>query len=321
VAVVAAVAVTNQEFDSYAPIDAPSVWLRSDLLANKYFVYSLTSQNILEIEAALNRCAKITAPNIIKSDFKLPQLSKHIDQQLRPQINAGIGVLLLKGLNASDYTLEELTKIHWGLGLYFGKAQQQYGKYILKVENQGYRFGEPKARNTNTASKLWFHNDSCDVTVLMCIREAKRGGDTQIVSATAIHNKIKQTHPDLLKALYQPYYRTYRHISGLSGSGHLHAQPIFTRLDGQFSCNVCRPVIDNAQKHKAVPRLSQAQVEALDMLEKLAEHPELCHDFFLDPGDIIYMNNNVMLHARKAFEDDKVPEKKRLLLRLHLSWR
>jgi hypothetical protein len=299
-------------------IEPLTAWQRSDLLVNKDFVYQLTPTDFIEIDSALERCFNYPITNITRNEFVLINLSKYIDQKLLPQIHSGIGVLCIKGLTKSKYTFEELSKIHWGLGLYFGKPHLQFGEYVLRVEDQGYQLREPGARNSNTSGKLWFHNDSCDITAMMCIQKAKRGGETRIVSALAIHNKMMENCPELLKTLYQPYYRTHRRISGLCNN-EVHAKPIFTQDGGSFSCDISRPVIENAQKRPEVPKLSEMQVDALNMLESLAESPELYHEFFLEPADIIYINNHTMLHARTGFEDDVNPEKKRLLLRLHLN--
>ena len=42
-------------------------------------------------------------------------------------------------------------------------------------------------------------------------------------------------------------------------------------------------------------------------------------EFLLQPGDMIFINNLTVLHARSGFENDPDPAKKRLLLRLWLA--
>jgi hypothetical protein len=139
------------------------------------------------------------------------------------------------------------------------------------------------------------------------------------VSAVAIHNKMALQCPELLELLYQPYYRIPRPILGLSGNKDIYPKPIFMKIGKHFSCDLSYATIENAQKHPNTPKLSEMQVKALNMLDELAEDRELYHEFCLDAGDIIYINNRSILHARRAFEDDSIPQKKRLLLRLHLN--
>jgi alanine-glyoxylate transaminase/serine-glyoxylate transaminase/serine-pyruvate transaminase len=58
--------------------------------------------------------------------------------------------------------------------------------------------------------------------------------------------------------------------------------------------------------------------EALDMLAELAGDPELRLDMNFMPGDIQFLHNHTILHARSAYEDWPEPDRKRHLLRL---WR
>ena len=304
---------------SDSKIQIPAAWTKSELITNPNFIYSLTNSDITELNSAMHNCAELSFTEITLHNFKLLNFSQTIRQKFLPQLETGIGVLLLKGLNASEYTLDQLTKIHSGLGLYFGRAQLQYGKLMLRIEDAGYDFSHPQARNNNTSGKLWFHNDSCDITAMMGIREAKYGGESQIVSSVAIHNKIIEEYPELVSQLYQPYYRTYRNIANISNKKLFYTKPIFDFDGTNFSCDMTRPTINNAQKLEGVPKLSAKQIKALDLLEEYAECSELCHQFFLDPGDILYINNHLLLHARQAFKDYDEVDKKRLLLRLHLS--
>lgn len=302
-----------------APLIIPAAWTKADLLASKCFKYFLTEQNILELESALKACEGIPPTDIERADFCIPGLSARIQEVFLPQLKTGLGVLVLKGLNAENYSIEVLSKIHCILGLSFGNFQLQYGHLLLKVEDKGYQFGDKNARNTNTSQKLWFHNDSCDVVALMCVREAKKGGETRVVSAVAVHNALLEMDPSLVEVLYKPFNRVYRYISKSSDQDELYARPIFDNEASVFSCDYSRPTINRAQKIEGVPRLTPLQVEALNAFDKLCQNENLCHEFFLDPGDIIYMNNHLLLHARKSFEDHDEEYKKRLLMRLHIS--
>jgi Taurine catabolism dioxygenase TauD, TfdA family len=72
-----------------------------------------------------------------------------------------------------------------------------------------------------------------------------------------------------------------------------------------------------AQRRSEVPRLSAEQAEALDLLHDLAE--ELCFEMIFRPGDIQFVNNHVIYHARTAFEDDPDQGADRLLMRLWMA--
>lgn len=67
---------------------------------------------------------------------------------------------------------------------------------------------------------------------------------------------------------------------------------------------------------KKVPRLTAAQVEALDAVDLLAASDDLRLDYELRPGDIQLLHNHSILHARSTFTDFAEPWRKRHLLRL-----
>ena len=51
-----------------------------------------------------------------------------------------------------------------------------------------------------------------------------------------------------------------------------------------------------------VPKLTDAQREAIDLLMQTAE--ELCFEMTLEPGDLQLINSHVTYHGRTPFEDD-----------------
>jgi Taurine catabolism dioxygenase TauD, TfdA family len=50
-----------------------------------------------------------------------------------------------------------------------------------------------------------FHIDRCDVVALLCLRRAKSGGLSTIVSSMAVHNVMAERRPDLLNVLAQKF--------------------------------------------------------------------------------------------------------------------
>jgi hypothetical protein len=68
-----------------------------------------------------------------------------------------------------------------------------------------------------------------------------------------------------------------------------------------------------------VPRLSETDIEALELFDDLANDQELRLDMELRPGDMQFLHNHTCLHDRTAFVDWPEPERKRHLLRLWLA--
>jgi Taurine catabolism dioxygenase TauD, TfdA family len=77
--------------------------------------------------------------------------------------------------------------------------------------------------------------------------------------------------------------------------------------------------IGSAQRFPEARRLTPEDIEALDMLAELAGDPELRLNMKFMAGDIQFLHNHTILHARSAYEDWPEVERKRHLLRLWLS--
>lgn len=185
----------------------------------------------------------------------------------------------------------------------------------MKAGGSGAEFRSSRARAFSTG-RLRFHTDRCDVVSLLCVRQAAEGGHSKIASAVAIHDAMLERAPDLLTELFKPYPRSRFGEEARDASTH-YMLPVFAMRAGKFTTHYSRTYIEAAQANARVPRISEAQVAALDMLDALAN--ELSFEMTLQPGDIQLLNNHVVYHAREPFVDNADAGKKRLLLRLWLA--
>lgn len=71
---------------------------------------------------------------------------------------------------------------------------------------------------------------------------------------------------------------------------------------------------NTSPRTRGIPSLSELQVEALNVVQMLAERHAVVLD--LEPGDLLFWNNLGLLHARNGFTDSS--EQKRHLIRLWL---
>jgi hypothetical protein len=96
--------------------------------------------------------------------------------------------------------------------------------------------------------------------------------------------------------------------------------PVFNPLpDGSLVTTYVRSAIRKAQRFPDVPRLTPEVEAACDLLDSLAESPEIHLDMEFRPGDMQFLNNHWILHSRTAFEDFAEPERRRHLFRLWLA--
>jgi len=64
---------------------------------------------------------------------------------------------------------------------------------------------DPSARIYQTTERQTFHTDSCDMVALLCLKTAKSGGESALVSSMTIYNEMYEQRPDLLELLFQPF--------------------------------------------------------------------------------------------------------------------
>ena len=173
-----------------------------------------------------------------------------------------------------------------------------------------------------TTGPLRFHTDRADVVTLLCAEQSMAGGLSQIVSAVAIHDAMLERRPDLLDELFLDLPRS-RLGEEKEGGKAYYMLPVFAQQNGMFTTHYSRTYVEAGQKVSGVPRVSDTQWEALDLLQDLGH--ELCMTHRFEPGDIQYLNNHILYHARTAYEDAPEPstakpgQGKRLLYRMWLS--
>ena len=131
----------------------------------------------------------------------------------------------------------------------------------------------------DSSDGLRWHNDRTDVVALLCVRKAETGGVSRIVSAVAIHDAMQARRPDLLALLYRDYYRSTVGVE-VGAETPFYPLPVFALCQGHFTSNFSKTYIEQAQRLPDVPRLTDAQWEAVDLVIDLAE--ELCFEMPLE---------------------------------------
>jgi hypothetical protein len=305
-------------------IGGPSAWVGADMRKREAeWTYCLSSAEIAEIEAAGKavRARGLEIADIRRDDFPLPTLGPVLDR-LRAEVLDGRGFVLLRGMPVADRPIAESATAYWGVGAYFGAARSQNAKGHLLGHvydlGQGLSATNPHLRSYATAERQNFHIDRCDVVALLCLRRAKSGGLSTIVSSMAVHNVMAERRPDLLERLYRPF-PVDRRGEVPEGKGPFYEAPVFNEHAGCVSVLYSRLHIGSAQRFPEARRLTPEDIEALDMLGELASDPELRLDMNFRPGDIQLLHNHTILHARSAYEDWPEAERKRHLLRLWLA--
>jgi hypothetical protein len=304
-------------------IEGPSAWFGPDMRTREAeWSYRLSPAEVAEIETAVDavRTKGLDLAAIRREDFPLPTLGPVLDR-LRGQVLDGRGFVLLRGMPVEERPIEEAATAYWGVGAHFGSARSQNhkGHLLGHVYDLGGKAAEnPLLRGYATAERQNFHIDRCDIVALLCLRRAKSGGYSAIVSSMTLHNVMAERRPDLLERLYQTF-PVDRRGEVPPGKEPFYEAPVFNEHAGYLSVLYSRLHIGSAQRFPEARRLTAEDYEALDMLQELAGDPELKLDMTFMPGDIQFLHNHTILHARSGYEDWPEVERKRHLLRLWLS--
>jgi len=310
------------------PLETHAEWRARDVANRDLWTYRLSEPEIAELEAALAHAKALRADvlDIGRDDFPLPTLAAKL-AQFETELIDGRGFQLISGLPAERYSDADASTIYWGIGMHLGDPwpQNKHGHLLGDVTDQGRKPDDPTARGNELGPiALAYHSDGSDLVGLMCLRKALAGGLSTVANALLAHNEMVRTRPDLAAVLYQPMIYDYRGEQE-PGTSPTYEMPVFTRhgtgSGRRLFVRYIRKYIDSARRHPGVPAITPLQREAFDLLDQMCLDPELNVYMDLQPGDMQFINNYHVLHARTAFEDHPDPRRKRFLKRLWLQTR
>ena len=92
---------------------------------------------------------------------------------------------------------------------------------------------------------------------------------------------------------------------------------MFELIDGCLHAALGYNHIIKGHELPGAPPLTDAQLEALRLVEQVSEELEFSMDF--EPGDVQLLNNGLVAHTRTSFVDWPEPGRRRHLLRLWLQ--
>ncbi|BBK30105.1 TfdA family taurine catabolism dioxygenase TauD [Stella humosa] len=302
-------------------ITTRAAWKGSEVDYRTEMMHRFTDGEVAEIDAALKACGERDIPEITPATFPLPTFAARLSA-LRGELLDGRGVVLMRGFPRDRYSPDEMARVYVGLGAHLGQpvAQSWQGQLLGSVIDISDVM--EKVRGYNAGGGQHFHIDgsACDIVSLMCLRRALSGGASRIVSVSAIHNQLLDTRPDLLEVLYRGYYFRNHEMDAkysLFPPQSADRIPVFTQKDGRLTA-----VIDSGSLRYAVQQggvtMSDLEIEAYDELQRLARSEEYFLDMNFEEGDIQFLNNRVIMHARTNYEDDADVTKRRHLLRMWL---
>jgi len=297
-------------------------WRGSSLAPDRYLV-RIPDEGVAEMESVLAELRRAPVPTLLllPEHFALDACARWM-KDVRDRLDEGPGFVVLDRLPLDSMSRQEAVDLYWLLGnlLEPPVAQEWKGTVIYDVRHDGQPFTE-NTRGALTPAGLEMHNDSSmgeappNYVSLMCLATARSGGTSIVSSALAAHNHFLRERPELLRRLYEPFYRDHQEYQAADAAA-TNFRPVFA-WDGQLRTRFnARHTFRGYEKTGRV--LDEAGAEAVTLMENFLADPGNRLDLWLEPGQIQMLNNRVIVHGRTPYEDHDEPDRRRHLVRLWL---
>ena len=295
-------------------IDDPAVWMAKDFPTPRAWVRALPQESVDELIAWTRRAAARgkTYVDVGKADFPL-QRSAPLLRQVYDDLENGAGFSVIGNFPVDSFSYDEALIAYAGLSAHLGKlVDQSYaGAMRADVKDLGLAYGKD-VRGYQSNAMLRFHTDGAIFTGLLCLGEAAEGGLSVLASSGALSNVILAGRPDLY-ALLETGFHHHRRGEHAPGENPVSAVPIpvFAFYDGLLHCTYDR----NQSLWSADEGIvfTPQQIESMDYLDALMAKPEYQLHMQMRKGDIQFLNNFTVMHARTEYRDG--PGTKRHLVR------
>ena len=297
------------------PIQNSATWKGEDLKNSSSWQYSLSSNQNAEIRQMLRaiEAKKIPTKFLTKKDCPLPTLSKTI-QGWAHEIAHGRGFVLVRDFAVEQFTPEECETIFWCLGLHMGTPgmQNSAGDLVTHVLDEGSN-NIDVTRLYKTSAAISYHCDAADVVGLLCLQNAKQGGLSRIVSSITVFNEFLKQYPKEVPTLFKNMFMDTKGENNLS---YVALPPL--RFDGEnLRTFYHSDYFRSAKRFTQIKQQVEKYETVLDHYEQIAMRPDLYLEMNLRPGDMQFISNHTIIHARTKYEDTSTG--KRHLLRLWIS--
>jgi len=304
------------------PIESAANWLGCDMRPQQgNWLVELKQVEVAElgtaIDSLLARDADMASVN--RADIPLPTLAEKIAGWAH-EVGKGRGFVVVRGLPVEEWGEEKTAWAYWTIGHHLGQpgAQNPQNELLGHVVDYDELGNDPMVRRYRTAGNIDFHCDAADLVGLLCLQAAKSGGQSRIVSSVTVFNEVMRRSPELIPRLFEPFFLDRRNEQRAGQVGYFPVQPCC------FSAPQELKTFYHSEYFRSVERFAGVEIDPaarqlLDIYDEICATDEYYLDMWLEPGDMQFVSNHTLLHARTAYEDWPEKEQRRHLLRLWIS--
>jgi alpha-ketoglutarate-dependent taurine dioxygenase len=305
-------------------IDGKQAWVK-DTLRESDWLFTLDDSCRRELSAVIKDVRANALPLLLLTPdmFELAACRK-LAAEVRSALKDGVSFAVVDRIPLEGITLEEAKILYWLFSTMIARpvAQKLDGTMVYDVHDTGMQaLPGSGVRPDKTNVDLTFHNDNAynktmpEVVGLFCLRQAQEGGLSRAISFQTAHNCLLADYPDLLPRFYRPFPFD-RQKEHFAGEDPIFSAPLF-EYDGRLRARLAPYQVKNAFAMRGEP-VDTETAAATAALDEIFSRPELIAEYYMQPGQIQYVNNRAIGHSRTGFTDHAEPEKRRYLVRLWL---
>lgn len=302
-------------------LNSPLAWIGADIESKQSeWKLDLTDDEIAAIDAALAGFeAKYEDLNLLSaSTFELPAAFSQRLRKLSDQLYNGVGFQIIHGLDPSKYTPKQKLTVYAGVSAHvcpqrgFVDVAGQ-GVVAHVVNAQAGRAGVKTTAPAFSNVPLSFHTDNCEIMAFFYLETALSGGRTILSSIWQTYNELAARRPEVLHTLAEPWVldtfkprevQPPRHVRPLQETG-CDKVPVLFRFSRYPVTGFQR------ERNPDVPAPTQAHFEAADAIQFTAMKNKITLPVV--QGDMLFVNDMALFHAREGFDDGGIPLKRHLI--------
>ncbi|MCJ1445531.1 MAG: hypothetical protein MMC23_006036 [Stictis urceolatum] len=297
----------------------PNVWSAKDYEDPPHYVTQLSPYDVEQIELALRRhqSLSVNPREVGRANFPLAQDVAIKLKSLSKIVHKNRGFVVLRGIDPSRYTPEENLIMYCGICSYVARDRADmlhiYNRdNSTEAGNRGIHF--PPNERTQFMN---FHTDvdAGDILSLFTLGLPESGGRQHLVSFATVYNDLAANEPDVLVELA----KNWRYEMPTSKGVEVIDRPVVSYVEGKMQINFATAFLAGSSylpRTKGSPQISYTKSRAIEVLLQTCRKYSLPLD--QKYGDMLFVHNMSVLHAREAFIDNKATGKVRHLLSLML---
>ncbi|KAH8203492.1 hypothetical protein TruAng_002363 [Truncatella angustata] len=289
-------------------LKGPQVWTGEYLSQNPHlYIREITSVEIAEVDAAIQLWKELALPllKLNRERFSLPNFGRVL-QELAHNIYHGVGVQVLRGFPIQSYSKEDQIIAFLGINSWVGDERLNQGadrglchiKSITHIDPS--KRGKIYVSAQDTNAQMYHSDAGGDIVSLMAVSLSSTGGASTLASSWQVYNHLAKHRPDILRILGQRKFRWQANGIPDEGVNLIHQDN--GKLFLNFSTRTFIGYGEIPDRDTRYPSLTFEEREAFGGWQWVADQHRL--ETELQPGDIEWVNNLHLQHARRGFTED-----------------